>query len=208
MCVRRATISVEAEVGRFEPCDLCLRRKEKVKGGEYPSGPQPHPHFFSTFSLCICDENSQKRQQRCGRGGRGVSGGNSAPPSTFCDSFAFFGRFCVSCEIAAGQGLEPQYHPPEGCVLPLDEPAIFISSNIKYLKNGDCSSKLEIYFYCGLGLSQGEVLPPLLFKLDGLGKVVALLISVVGSKSSVSKEFLNIATSPQIDKITKSPITP
>ena len=27
--------------------------------------------------------------------------------------------------IAAGQGLEPQYHPPEGCVLPLDEPAIF-----------------------------------------------------------------------------------
>ena len=25
--------------------------------------------------------------------------------------------------MAAGQGLEPQYHPPEGCVLPLDEPA-------------------------------------------------------------------------------------
>ena len=25
--------------------------------------------------------------------------------------------------ITAGQGLEPQYHPPEGCVLPLDEPA-------------------------------------------------------------------------------------
>ena len=26
--------------------------------------------------------------------------------------------------VAAGQGLEPQYHPPEGCVLPLDEPAM------------------------------------------------------------------------------------
>ena len=28
---------------------------------------------------------------------------------------------------AAGQGLEPQYHPPEGCVLPLDEPAILFN---------------------------------------------------------------------------------
>ena len=27
--------------------------------------------------------------------------------------------------VAAGQGLEPQYHAPEACVLPLDEPAIF-----------------------------------------------------------------------------------
>ena len=26
--------------------------------------------------------------------------------------------------LAADQGLEPQYHPPEGCVLPLDESAI------------------------------------------------------------------------------------
>ena len=25
---------------------------------------------------------------------------------------------------AAGPGLEPRYHPPEGCVLPLDDPAI------------------------------------------------------------------------------------
>ena len=24
---------------------------------------------------------------------------------------------------AAGLGLEPRYHPPEGCVLPLDDPA-------------------------------------------------------------------------------------
>lgn len=27
--------------------------------------------------------------------------------------------------FAAGQGLEPQYHAPEACVLPLDEPAIY-----------------------------------------------------------------------------------
>ena len=27
--------------------------------------------------------------------------------------------------LAAGQGIEPQYHPSKGCVLPLDEPAIF-----------------------------------------------------------------------------------
>ena len=25
---------------------------------------------------------------------------------------------------AAGQGFEPRYHPPEGCVLPLDDPAM------------------------------------------------------------------------------------
>ena len=30
---------------------------------------------------------------------------------------------CVKQIIAAGQGLEPQYHPPEGRVLPLDDPA-------------------------------------------------------------------------------------
>ena len=29
----------------------------------------------------------------------------------------------VHC-LAAGQGFEPRYHPPEGCVLPLDDPAI------------------------------------------------------------------------------------
>ena len=27
---------------------------------------------------------------------------------------------------AAGQGFEPRYHPPEGCVLPLDDPAIYL----------------------------------------------------------------------------------
>lgn len=26
--------------------------------------------------------------------------------------------------MAAGLGLEPRYHPPEGCVLPLDDPAL------------------------------------------------------------------------------------
>ena len=29
--------------------------------------------------------------------------------------------------ITAGQGLEPQYSPPEGDVLPLDEPAIIFT---------------------------------------------------------------------------------
>lgn len=37
----------------------------------------------------------------------------------------FLGIFCI-IPCAAGQGLEPQYHPPEGCVLPLDEPAMYI----------------------------------------------------------------------------------
>ena len=33
--------------------------------------------------------------------------------------------------LAAGQGLEPRYHPPEGRVLPLDEPALlWISESI------------------------------------------------------------------------------
>lgn len=35
-------------------------------------------------------------------------------------------------KLAAGQGLEPQYHPPEGCVLPLDEPAIFYPAHPNY----------------------------------------------------------------------------
>ena len=30
--------------------------------------------------------------------------------------------------FAAGLGLEPRYHPPEGRVLPLDDPAILFSS--------------------------------------------------------------------------------
>ncbi len=29
----------------------------------------------------------------------------------------------------ADQGLEPQYHPPEGCVLPLDESALLTLLN-------------------------------------------------------------------------------
>ena len=35
-------------------------------------------------------------------------------------------RAFPNCESirAAGQGFEPRYHPPEGCVLPLDDPAI------------------------------------------------------------------------------------
>ncbi len=28
---------------------------------------------------------------------------------------------------AAGLGLEPRYHPPEGCVLPLDDPAALLA---------------------------------------------------------------------------------
>ena len=41
---------------------------------------------------------------------------------------------------AAGQGLEPQYHPPEGCVLPLDEPAMpsFLSH---YAQEGERGSR-------------------------------------------------------------------
>ena len=28
--------------------------------------------------------------------------------------------------LAAGQGFEPRYHPPGGCVLPLDDPAMTV----------------------------------------------------------------------------------
>ncbi len=34
--------------------------------------------------------------------------------------------------ITAGQGLEPQYSPPEGDVLPLDEPATLYQYLLKY----------------------------------------------------------------------------
>ncbi len=34
--------------------------------------------------------------------------------------------------LAAGQGLEPQYHAPEACVLPLDEPAILFHLHSHY----------------------------------------------------------------------------
>ena len=30
---------------------------------------------------------------------------------------------------ATGLGLEPRYHPPEGCVLPLDDPAMIYNSD-------------------------------------------------------------------------------
>lgn len=43
---------------------------------------------------------------------------------TEAKQFASYRR--VPAELAADQGLEPQYHPPEGCVLPLDESAINI----------------------------------------------------------------------------------
>ena len=31
---------------------------------------------------------------------------------------------CAKLQAAAGQGIEPQFTPPKGAVLPLDEPAI------------------------------------------------------------------------------------
>ena len=33
--------------------------------------------------------------------------------------------------MAAGPGFEPRYHPPEGCVLPLDDPAINLKNSTK-----------------------------------------------------------------------------
>ncbi len=39
-------------------------------------------------------------------------------------------------KCAAGQGLEPQYHAPEACVLPLDEPAILLCELL--LENSVC----------------------------------------------------------------------
>ena len=30
----------------------------------------------------------------------------------------------LGCFLAGEPGFEPRYHPPEGCVLPLDDPAI------------------------------------------------------------------------------------
>ena len=44
-------------------------------------------------------------------------------------------------KLAGGQGLEPQYHPPKGCVLPLDDPPIYTTNKeLKYLK-----TKILIY---------------------------------------------------------------
>jgi len=43
---------------------------------------RPRPRFFATRPVVFSTFHSQNRQQKCGRGGRGVSGGNSAPPST------------------------------------------------------------------------------------------------------------------------------
>ena len=44
--------------------------------------------------------------------------------------FARFGRMTRHGHmslVAAGLGLEPRYHAPEACVLPLDDPANFIT---------------------------------------------------------------------------------
>ena len=50
--------------------------------------------------------NSQKRQGKCGRRGRRGLGRNAVPSSTFCDTFAFFGRPCVFCDFAERKGFE------------------------------------------------------------------------------------------------------
>ena len=83
---------------------------KKIYFISFPST-RPRPRFFAPRTLRICSRNSQNGQQKCGRGGRGVSGGNSAPPSTWYFSFAFFGRFSVFCEIVLPVGIEPTSKP-------------------------------------------------------------------------------------------------
>lgn len=55
----------------------------------------------------------------------------SSPYAALRAALLQYPPFQTSFIRAAGQGLEPQYHPPEGCVLPLDEPAILISYHSK-----------------------------------------------------------------------------
>ena len=63
---------------------------------------RPRPRFFAPRTFCICPRNSQNGQQKCGRGGRGVSGGNSAPPSTwylFLRLFRTIFSFLRNCAV-------------------------------------------------------------------------------------------------------------
>ena len=79
----RVTCAVEAEVGRFEPLRW-LRfafAMKNNKAGENPTPPRPRPHILAARRMGLARPNPQKRQGKCGRGGRGVRGGNSAPPA-------------------------------------------------------------------------------------------------------------------------------
>ena len=48
---------------------------------------------------------------------------------------------------AADQGLEPQYHPPEGCVLPLDESAISYNLDILPQNSGKTIDNVALLEY-------------------------------------------------------------
>ena len=80
----------KAEVGRFESLYIKFSSIKKIIFLSLLYT-RPRPRFFASRTFCICSGNSQNGQQICGRGGRGVSGGNSAPPSTWYFAFAFFG---------------------------------------------------------------------------------------------------------------------
>jgi hypothetical protein len=54
-------------------------------------------------------------------------------PSSKLDTTDQNSYFLVFLCNAAGLGLEPRYHPPEGCVLPLDDPAALHINTLKIL---------------------------------------------------------------------------
>ena len=64
------------------------------------SGPRPHPRFFASCTICICDKNPKKRQQKCGRHGRRGQGRNAVSPSICGLRWCDLRRFWIFREIA------------------------------------------------------------------------------------------------------------
>ena len=97
--------NLEAEVGRFEPV-ICVC-DENNKAGENPTPPRPRPGVLAARTLGAPRAHPQKRQGKCGRGGRRGLGRNAAPPSISglrrCDS-AHGTRFHFFAETV---GFEP-----------------------------------------------------------------------------------------------------
>ena len=58
-----------------------------------------------------------------------------------------------SHKTAAGQGLEPQYLPPEGNVLPLDEPAILRRAKLRACPQNTSKSGIIQGLALGLQMS-------------------------------------------------------
>ena len=88
--------------------EICIDRLFKTKLPDLLLvGDPPLPHHPGAYQSN--EDLFEERQDSCFLpGGLQSAGELSVPPSACAMRFAFFGRFSVFCEIAAGFGFEPK----------------------------------------------------------------------------------------------------